>query len=319
MKDSPSGASAHGAPILSIITPVYNGGRLLREGLLQSMADFGSSEDVQWVVVNDASNDVDTLESLAGLRRTANVTVVDLEVNVGPGEARNRGFVHAKGTWTAFIDSDDWCDVEGLIRACTYPAIAEADVLSLAYGWRARTGRANWISGGSPGEGIRDLISRRPGVWRFIFRSHFLRAGPPFPALRYGEDLVFLLNVERLNPAVLVLPRQAGVTYREPASRRYVAPEERSQLLKELATLRGSSTSDEERACIDSWALRVMVHILRRITSAHVRDHYPYPWHQPLAAARALGYTLGPYLRSVRRKSVPLVSRKSQINGARSW
>jgi glycosyltransferase involved in cell wall biosynthesis len=318
VKDSPSGASAHGAPILTIITPVYNGGRLLREGLLQSMADFGSSDDVQWVVVNDASNDVETLDSLAGLRRTANVTVVDLEANVGPGEARNRGFAQARGTWTAFVDSDDWCDVEGLIRACTHSAIAEADVLSLAYGWRARTGRTHVVSGGSPGDDIRGLLSRRPAVWRFIFRSRFLEHGPQFPELRYGEDLTFLLHMARLNPAVLVLPCQVGVTYREPDSKRCVSEEDRSQLLGELATLRKSSISDEERACIDSWALRVMVHGLRRDAAASLRE-LPYPPSRPLATARALRYTLRPYLKSVWRKSGSLVSHETRFKGARSW
>lgn len=282
------------------------------------MADCRTSGNVQWVIVNDASTDADTLGSLDGLRQYADVTVIDLDENVGPGEARNQGVVHANGKWIAFIDSDDRCDVRELISACTSSATREADVLSLAYGWRANARRTNWIAGGPPGKGFWGLVSRRPAVWRFVFRDNFLRGGPRFPTLRYGEDLVFLLQVARLNPVVLGLPSSAAVTYRVPDSRRFVSQEERVHLLEELATLRGSSISNEERACIDSWALRVMAHGLRRDAAAYLRDP-PYPRPQPRATARALGYTFRAYLRSGRRGSASLVSRATRLSGERSW
>ena len=310
--------SEQGRPILSIVTPVFNSGRLLREGLLHSMAAYAPSQAVQWVVVNDASTDTATLESLEAMRQMANVIVVDMDVNRGPGEARNRGIAQAVGTWTAFIDSDDRCDVEELLRACTSSFEQKADVLSLSYRWHSRTGKAHIATGDVQREDVRALIARRPAVWRFVFRTRFLRSGPRFPALRYGEDLLFLLQASRLNPTVVALPSLAAITYRAPNSPRSVSPKDRLRLLEALTTLRESSASSEERACIDSWALRVMAHGLRRSAAATICDR-PYPRLQLIETARALAYTVSPYVRRVRRNSTSPASPEARLSGAQPW
>jgi len=61
------------------------------------------------ILVNDHSPD-NSLESLTALQKQYGadlVRILDLQENVGPGEARNRGWEAATQTYIAFLDADD--------------------------------------------------------------------------------------------------------------------------------------------------------------------------------------------------------------------
>jgi glycosyltransferase involved in cell wall biosynthesis len=89
--------------ICSIITPVYNAGSKILE-LAQSIK-AQTSLRYEWVIVDDGSTDVITLEHLAELRAFATVVV---QTNGGPSVARNTGIAHSKGRWLLFLDADDF-------------------------------------------------------------------------------------------------------------------------------------------------------------------------------------------------------------------
>lgn len=89
-----------GSPRVSVIIPAYNRAWVLKEAidsvLTQEYADF------ELIVVNDGSTD-GTEDVLAGY---AGITVVE-QSNQGVSTARNKGVSHARGTYIAFLDSDD--------------------------------------------------------------------------------------------------------------------------------------------------------------------------------------------------------------------
>src|SRR5262245_11954658 len=84
---------------LSVIVPVYNGARDLRD-CLSSLIE-PSRSDVEIFVVDDGSTD-DT----AAVARQLEVRVLQLDKNSGPAAARNYGARHAQGEILLFVDAD---------------------------------------------------------------------------------------------------------------------------------------------------------------------------------------------------------------------
>jgi GT2 family glycosyltransferase len=84
---------------ISIIVPVYNNSRDLRECL--SVLIASSFPDSEIIVVDDASTD-DT----ASVAAEMGARVLRLETNSGPATARNYGASHAQGDILLFVDAD---------------------------------------------------------------------------------------------------------------------------------------------------------------------------------------------------------------------
>ena len=92
---------------VSIIVPVYNAEKYLRQ-CLNSLLDQGiPKEDYEIICVNDGSGDA----SLPILKEYAdqheNIIIIDKE-NEGVSAARNAGLDTARGKYVWFIDADDW-------------------------------------------------------------------------------------------------------------------------------------------------------------------------------------------------------------------
>jgi len=89
-----------GNPLVSVIIPTYNRGWILKEAIESVLnQDYDAFE---LIVVNDGSTD-NTRDILAAYD---NITVLD-QPNQGVSAARNKGAAHARGSFIAFLDSDD--------------------------------------------------------------------------------------------------------------------------------------------------------------------------------------------------------------------
>lgn len=105
-------------PLVSIITPLYNSERYLRETcdsvLAQTLTDW------EWIVVDDGSRD----GSLAMAREMAagdpRILVLESKRNQGAAKARNRAIEAASGRYMAFLDSDDLWMPEKLERQVAF-------------------------------------------------------------------------------------------------------------------------------------------------------------------------------------------------------
>jgi glycosyltransferase involved in cell wall biosynthesis len=86
---------------VSVVLPVYNGQRFIRETLDSVLNQTYPATEV--IVVDDGSTD-DSLEVLGKYGR--DISVVKQE-NAGVSAARNRGAQVATGDWLAFVDQDD--------------------------------------------------------------------------------------------------------------------------------------------------------------------------------------------------------------------
>jgi glycosyltransferase involved in cell wall biosynthesis len=86
---------------VSVVIPIYNYGRFLREALDSALAQTYPPLEV--IVVDDGSTD-DTPQVLAGYGDRIRAIRQD---NHGVGAARNTGIAAARGEYIAFLDSDD--------------------------------------------------------------------------------------------------------------------------------------------------------------------------------------------------------------------
>lgn len=92
-----------GSPMISVITPVYNGekfiGRTMASVLNQSFKDF------EYILIDDASTDasLDIIRSFDDPR----INVVENAVNSRLVTSRNRGLEIARGKYIALLDHDD--------------------------------------------------------------------------------------------------------------------------------------------------------------------------------------------------------------------
>lgn len=99
-------------PEVSIITPVYNSSRFLKQTIdcvvNQSFRDF------EWLVTDDASTD-DSVHILNDCR-DPRIKVTFSESNGGAGHARNLSLSNATGRYITFLDADDFWEPDFLME-----------------------------------------------------------------------------------------------------------------------------------------------------------------------------------------------------------
>lgn len=96
--------SSESSPLVSVITPVFNGAAWLGEALDSALAQSFYSLEV--IVVNDGSTDKSLAIARAKARDDDRVRIID-QANAGLPAARNRALVAARGGYLALLDADD--------------------------------------------------------------------------------------------------------------------------------------------------------------------------------------------------------------------
>lgn len=92
------------SPLLTIITPTYNRGDLLKtcyESLLRQ-----SDKDFQWIIVDDGSTD-DTQAVVSGFEPAGFPIIYVKKENGGKHTALNASHPHIRGKYVLILDSDD--------------------------------------------------------------------------------------------------------------------------------------------------------------------------------------------------------------------
>lgn len=97
-------------PKVSVIIPAFNSERWIGRAVASVLSQ--TEQDVEVIVVDDASED-HTRERVRA-HSDPRVLLIESTRNEGPAAARNRGLRVARGTWIAFLDSDDWYDPQRL-------------------------------------------------------------------------------------------------------------------------------------------------------------------------------------------------------------
>ncbi|QYG88337.1 glycosyltransferase family 2 protein [Bacillus atrophaeus] len=193
-------------PIVSIIIPVYNGEKYLRQ-CLDSARDQ-TLKDIEIIVVDDGSTD-STRNILRYYEAIDERLKPIYQANQGPGTARNNALKQARGEYVAFLDSDDWVEPE--TYADMYKAARDhnADIVFTDIRWVYEDKTKNRVqkyvvSANKPidrteikAEILTDFLYNGSygGVCK-LFRKSFLEArNIEFPSGKYlGEDWLFNMD-----------------------------------------------------------------------------------------------------------------------------
>lgn len=182
----------------SIIIPHYHTPQLLS----RCLRSIPQRPDVEVLVVDDCSPEVDALKTLCPELLRDDVTLLTTPQGGSAGRARNVGIDHARGEWCLFADADDYY-VEGFLDVLDRQLADVAGTLDILYynvageGKRARLHRQIF----DLYVAHHDDTEVRYHIWapwnkviaRRLIVSHQLR----FEEVRVGNDALFCLHASR--------------------------------------------------------------------------------------------------------------------------
>lgn len=126
--------------LISVVTPCYNAAPYVEEAIRSVLKQSHAHTEI--IVVDDGSQDgsIEIVQRIAE-EHPGRIRLL-FQNRMGPFPARNQGLKHARGSYVAFLDADDWWREDCLEKLLA--AIRENDV-DLAYcGWQN-------IGAGAPG------------------------------------------------------------------------------------------------------------------------------------------------------------------------
>jgi len=218
-------------PVISIIIPVYNMERYLKQ-CIESIRQQ-TFKDWECIIVNDGSFDTTPTIIREETRGDARFKIINKE-NGGLSSARNVALKLAQGEYIGFIDSDDW--IEPNMYEHLYNLITEhnADIAQVAY----LKEYANGIIEGAPQEPIRvidgltAMVEMGYGkiprfVWNKLHRKEIIDSD--FPVGRNFEDYYvygkWLKNVRKMvidsTPMYHYRMRRSSLKNIQPAKNKY--------------------------------------------------------------------------------------------------
>lgn len=110
-------------PLVSVVVPTYNRGRLLPRCIESILAQ--TYQNLEVLVVDDGSTD-DTRDVVGGLAADARVRYLPLPTNQGANAARNAGIRQSTGALVAFLDSDDeWLSEKLAVQVDAFRTLPE--------------------------------------------------------------------------------------------------------------------------------------------------------------------------------------------------
>jgi glycosyltransferase involved in cell wall biosynthesis len=197
-------------PLISIVIPVYNVEKYLRE-CLDSVVNQ-TMREIQIICVNDGSTDSSPaiLEEYA--QKDKRIEVIH-QKNAGVSAARNAAYPYLKGEYTLFIDSDDWVDLQLCKKVYQKMKESEADVVLFSYVIIGDGKGKHFFSGITPEDKIYDKEKKKilhytaaaGKVWKtdFLLKNHLF-----FPEGVFYEDTVVYWQGILLAEKISVLPEE---------------------------------------------------------------------------------------------------------------
>ena len=187
-------------PLVSVIVPVYNTGRVLKT-CLDSLANQ-TLADIEIIVIDDASTDGSPKIIEACAASDSRFRLMKNTENQNLYETRRRGFAAAQGYYIATCDSDDYMPPSALERLYETARRTEADIVH-GHSYQFINGRQFGWPINSPfkvsrgGSYVESFLRYRRGwtVWGKLYhRSVMEKALTELPVnkrLFAGEDLLF--------------------------------------------------------------------------------------------------------------------------------
>lgn len=211
-RSQPSGPVRAPSPLVSVIIPVYNGGRYLAEAIESVLAQ--SAGPLEIIVVDDGSID----DTAAVASRFGAAVRYAFQANQGPAAAMNHGIELSRGALLAFLSADDLWVPDKLLWQMS--ALAHGPAVDMVFG------HAQQFFSPELDDAVRRTLRCPPDPMPayaagtlLIARSTFHRVGAFDPRWRAGEFMDWyaratdLALASRLLPAVVLRRRVHGANH----------------------------------------------------------------------------------------------------------
>lgn len=181
-------------PLVSVVIPVFNGERFLREAV-QSVLDQKYSP-VEIIIIDDGSTD-----GTATVARSLPETVRYLhQTNQGPAAARNRGIEQARGSLIAFADADDLWPAAKL--ELQLPYLIKDPKVDIVLGRIQQVLLSETVAGPTPAQETAFSVNLGSAVIR---KSVFERVGLFDETMRYSEDVDWFMRAREAGAAIVTI------------------------------------------------------------------------------------------------------------------
>ena len=185
-------------PLVSVIIPVYNGEKYLRESIESIFSQTYTS--LELIVVDDGSTDQSRLiaNSYPGIRYI-------FQNNAGHASARNRGIQTARGHYLSFLDADDlWLPEKLALQMAAFDAVPDLEFV---------TGHVKQFVSPEIDTDIESMPTISSRLFAgysptaiLIRRSVFEKVGLFHEGLHVGEAISWFARVKEFNLKSKVLP-----------------------------------------------------------------------------------------------------------------
>ena len=180
-------------PTVSIIVPVYNSEKFINRCLFSLVNQ--TLEDIEIIVVNDGSKDNSKEKIQKFIEKTPYKIKYFEKENGGLSSARNLGMQHAKGEYIAFLDSDDYVELNMYEMMYEEAKTNSADLVECDFIWeyedfKKYDKRREYKS-------KNDMIKKpRVVAWNKLYKRDILtKHNIRFPEGLIYEDLEFFLKL----------------------------------------------------------------------------------------------------------------------------
>jgi len=184
-------------PLVSVVIPVFNGERFLREAV-QSVLDQKYSP-IEIIIVDDGSTD-----GTSAVARSFSETVRYLyQANQGPAAARNRGIEHAQGSLIAFADADDLWPSEKL--EVQLPYLINDAAIEIVMGRIQQVRLSKTVNGQTQAEELAEPAFSVNLGSAVIKKSVLERVGLFDESMRYSEDVDWFMRAREEGAAIVTI------------------------------------------------------------------------------------------------------------------
>ena len=174
----------------SIIIPCYNVEHTITHALDSLVAQ--TFEQWEVICIDDCSKDntVSVIQHYIESHKKLKITLLQNEVNMGPGASRNNGLKIAAGEFYCFLDADDYFDASTF--TVLNKTISETDADIVFYGFNQIIGKTVRKRPMTPRNGIWDYMalvggSFWMGVWRRSLWTDIM-----IPSISNAEDIAVI-------------------------------------------------------------------------------------------------------------------------------
>ena len=193
-------------PLVSVVIPVFNGERFLREAV-QSVFDQDYAP-LEIIIVDDGSTD-----GTATVAKSLPETVRYLhQTNRGPAAARNRGIEHARGDLIAFTDADDLWPAHKL--ELQLPYLNSDARIDIVLGRIQQVLLSETVAGQTQSQELADPAFSVNLGSAVIRKSLFERVGLFDETMRYSEDFDWFMRAREGGAAIVTID-EVALLYRQ--------------------------------------------------------------------------------------------------------